>query len=146
MVERVLVVDDDPVQRRLVENIVGKAGYETAAVDGGEAALKVMLATASTPYDCVVLDLVMPDLDGLGVLVRMREAQIAAEIGDFDRGDQRTSAKTHAMLAPIDDVGARQLCESHMGRSATEVPLLPGDGDSAEHLVMPAMLAMEVPR
>jgi DNA-binding NtrC family response regulator len=74
MVERVLIVDDDPVQRRLVEDIVGKAGYETAAVDGGEAALKAMLATASTPYDCVVLDLVMPDLDGLGVLVRMREA------------------------------------------------------------------------
>jgi DNA-binding NtrC family response regulator len=74
MVERVLIIDDDPVQRRLVENIVGKAGYETAAVDGGEAALKVMLATASTPYDCVVLDLVMPDLDGLGVLGRMREA------------------------------------------------------------------------
>ena len=74
MVERVLIVDDDPVQRRLVENIVGKAGYEATAVDGGEAALKAMLATASTPYDCVALDLVMPDLDGLGVLGRMRDA------------------------------------------------------------------------
>src|SRR5215471_3000789 len=74
MVERVLIVDDDSMQRRLVENIVRKAGYETASVDGGEAALKAMLATASTPYDCVVLDLAMPDLDGLGVLGRMREA------------------------------------------------------------------------
>ncbi|HSV22921.1 MAG TPA: sigma-54 dependent transcriptional regulator [Xanthobacteraceae bacterium] len=73
MVERVLIVDDDPVQRRLIENIVGKAGYETASVDGGEAALKAMLATEST-YDCIVLDLVMPELDGLGVLGRMREA------------------------------------------------------------------------
>jgi DNA-binding NtrC family response regulator len=73
MVERVLIVDDDSVQRRLVENIVRKAGYETTLVDSGEAALKEMLATASTPYDCVVLDLMMPDLDGLGVLGRMRE-------------------------------------------------------------------------
>ena len=74
MAERVLIVDDDPIQRRLVENMVGKAGYETMTVDGGEAALKLMLATASPAYDCVVLDLVMPDLDGLGVLGRMRQA------------------------------------------------------------------------
>ena len=73
MAERVLIVDDDPVQRRLVENMVGNAGYETTAADGGEAALGLMLATASPAYDCVVLDLVMPDLDGLGVLGRMRE-------------------------------------------------------------------------
>jgi DNA-binding NtrC family response regulator len=74
MVERVLIVDDDPVQRRLVERMVCRAGYEAESVDGGEAALKAMLATASTAHDCVVLDLVMPDLDGLGVLGRMREA------------------------------------------------------------------------
>jgi DNA-binding NtrC family response regulator len=75
MAERVLIVDDDPVQRRLVENMVGKAGYETATVDGGEAALKLMLAEG-TAFDCIVLDLVMPDLDGLGVLARMREARL----------------------------------------------------------------------
>ena len=76
MAERVLIVDDDPVQRRLVENMVGKAGYEAASADGGDAALKLMLATTSPAYDCVVLDLVMPDIDGLGVLGRMREAGI----------------------------------------------------------------------
>jgi DNA-binding NtrC family response regulator len=74
MAERVLIVDDDPVQRRLIENMVGKVGYEAVTVDGGEAALARMLATESAPFDCVVLDLVMPDLDGLGVLARMREA------------------------------------------------------------------------
>jgi DNA-binding NtrC family response regulator len=74
MAERVLIVDDDPVQRRLVENMVGKAGYQTATVDGGEAALKLMLAAESTAFDCVVLDLVMPDIDGLGVLAGMRDA------------------------------------------------------------------------
>jgi DNA-binding NtrC family response regulator len=76
MAERVLIVDDDPVQRRLVENMVSKAGYEAITVDGGEAALKLMLATASAAFDCIVLDLVMPELDGLGVLGRMREAGI----------------------------------------------------------------------
>src|SRR5471030_286774 len=54
--------------------MVGKIGYEAVTVDGGEAALARMLATESTPFDCVILDLVMPDLDGLGVIARMREA------------------------------------------------------------------------
>src|SRR5215831_14217580 len=33
MAERVLIVDDDPVQRRLLENMAAKAGYETVVVD-----------------------------------------------------------------------------------------------------------------
>jgi DNA-binding NtrC family response regulator len=76
MAERVLIVDDDPVQRRLLENMVGKAGYEATSVDSGEAALALMLTAESVAFNCVVLDLVMPDLDGLGVLGRMREADL----------------------------------------------------------------------
>jgi DNA-binding NtrC family response regulator len=80
MAERVLIVDDDPVQRRLLENMAAKAGYETVVVDGGEAALAVMLGSDQAPPDCVVLDLVMPDLDGLGVLARMRDASLSVPV------------------------------------------------------------------
>jgi DNA-binding NtrC family response regulator len=80
MAERVLIVDDDPVQRRLLENMAAKAGYETVVVDGGEAALSLMLGSDQAPPDCVVLDLVMPDLDGLGVLARMRDAGLAIPV------------------------------------------------------------------
>src|ERR1700686_3825550 len=73
MAERVLIVDDDPVARRLVENMVSRAGYEAVTAEGGDLALAV-LTGGRTRIDCVVLDLVMPDLDGLGVLARMREA------------------------------------------------------------------------
>jgi DNA-binding NtrC family response regulator len=116
MVERVLIVDDDPVQRRLVENIVGKAGYETAAVDGGEAALKVMLATASTPYDCVVLDLVMPGLDGLGVLVRMREAgleiPVIVQAADGGMDNVVTAIRAGAVDFVVKPVGFERLSVS----------------------------------
>ena len=74
MAERVLIVDDAPVQRRLLENMATKAGYETTAVDGGEAALALMLAADGPPPDCVVLDLVMPDLDGLETEAREARA------------------------------------------------------------------------
>lgn len=69
----ILIVDDDPVQRRLLENMVRRFGYEAVAVEGGDAAIKA-LAAQDPRIDCVVLDLVMPDLDGLGVLGRMRDA------------------------------------------------------------------------
>jgi len=74
MPEVVLVVDDDPVQRRLIENMVQRFGYEALTADGGDAAAKLLTGPDAARVDCVVLDLVMPDLDGLGVLARMREA------------------------------------------------------------------------
>src|SRR6195256_5152135 len=73
MAERVLIVDDDPVARRLVENMMSRAGYEPVTAEGGDLALAI-LTGGKTRIDCVVLDLVMPDLDGLGVLAKMREA------------------------------------------------------------------------
>jgi DNA-binding NtrC family response regulator len=74
MTERVLIVDDDPVQRRLVETLVSRFGYEAVVAVGGDAAVAMLAETDGPRIDCVVLDLVMPDLDGLGVLSRMREA------------------------------------------------------------------------
>ena len=39
MAATVLIVDDDPVQRRLVENMVQRSGYEVLTVDSGDAAI-----------------------------------------------------------------------------------------------------------
>ena len=71
MAARVLVVDDDPVQRRLLDNMVRKFGHEPVLAESGEQAVRLL--AGDERFDCVVLDLVMPDLDGLGVLARMRE-------------------------------------------------------------------------
>jgi DNA-binding NtrC family response regulator len=80
MAECVLIVDDDPVQRRLLQNMVEKAGYVVVTADGGEAAVRLMTMPDGPPFECVVLDLVMPDLDGLGVLAKMREARVTIPV------------------------------------------------------------------
>jgi DNA-binding NtrC family response regulator len=74
MADTVLIVDDDPVQRRLLEAMVQRLGYRTLTADGGDAALRLVLGEDAPRVDCMILDLVMPDLDGLGVLARLREA------------------------------------------------------------------------
>src|SRR5450755_3242017 len=71
MSQTVLIVDDDPVQCRLLEAMVQRFGYQALVAEGGDAALALL--NGAQRIDCVVLDLVMPDLDGLGVLARMRE-------------------------------------------------------------------------
>ena len=74
MAATILIADDDAVQRRLVENMVQKCGYEPLVVDSGDAAVALLTAPDAPAIDAVVLDLVMPGLDGLGVLAKMREA------------------------------------------------------------------------
>src|ERR1700723_3001052 len=74
MAASILIVDDDAVQRRLVENMVRKCGYEAIVVDSGDAAIAMLTAPDAPVINAVLLDLVMPGLDGMGVLAKIREA------------------------------------------------------------------------
>src|SRR5688500_319595 len=66
---RVLVVDDEQDLLRPVEFGLGEVGY---AVDRATTGREALEKAALTPYDVVVLDLGLPDLDGLEVCRRMR--------------------------------------------------------------------------
>jgi two-component system, OmpR family, response regulator len=67
---RVLVVDDEENIVYLIESALGLAGYETATADTGNGCLKE--ASAFSP-DAVVLDVMLPDVDGFTVLRRLRD-------------------------------------------------------------------------
>ncbi len=72
----ILIVDDDPVQCRLLEAVLHKFEYETVVRDSGDAALSLLTGPDGARIDCVILDLVMPNLDGMGVLAKMRQSAI----------------------------------------------------------------------
>ncbi|AMX94686.1 sigma-54-dependent Fis family transcriptional regulator [Mesorhizobium sp. M7A.F.Ca.US.014.04.1.1] len=76
MTGSILIVDDDPVQRRLLEAAVTRFGYSAIVVDGGAAALDILDGPGAREVSVVILDLVMPGLDGIGVLKAMRERDI----------------------------------------------------------------------
>ena len=80
MAASILIADDDAVQRRLVENMVQKCGYEAVVVDSGDAVVDMLIRADAPNFDAVVLDLVMPGLDGMGVLAKMREAGITIPV------------------------------------------------------------------
>ncbi len=73
MAKRVLIVDDDPAQRRILEESIRRLGYETKTAQGGEQALQILEGTERPSISLVLLDLVMPGIDGMQVLARVGE-------------------------------------------------------------------------
>ncbi len=71
MTTTVLIVDDDPVQRRLAEAAVRRFGFAARVAENGADGLALLRSEGA---DVVLLDLVMPGLDGLGVLAEMRKS------------------------------------------------------------------------
>lgn len=73
----VLVVEDDPRVGRLVERGFEEAGHTVTLVDDGEAGLA---QAADRGYDLIVLDVLLPTLDGLTVCRRLRERHLRTPI------------------------------------------------------------------
>ena len=71
MAKLVLIVDDDPTQRRILEETIKRLGYDTKTAQGGEQALQILEGAEKGSIALVLLDLVMPGMDGMEVLRRI---------------------------------------------------------------------------
>jgi CheY-like chemotaxis protein len=67
---RILVVDDDPVQRALIGRRLGTLGHEVTLAENGREAIRVGL---SASFDVLLMDRMLPDLDGPRVLMVLRQ-------------------------------------------------------------------------
>lgn len=102
---KVLVVDDEENIRFLVESALQLAGMETAGADDGRAALKM---AAEYRPDLIVLDVMMPELDGFEVLHRLRDSGsrtpvifLTARDSTDDRVKGLTSGGDDYMIKPF---------------------------------------------
>lgn len=66
---RILVVDDDPRNLRLAATVLEQAGHEVLAAEDGETGIAAALAHLP---DLVLMDVQMPDVDGVAALARLR--------------------------------------------------------------------------
>jgi DNA-binding response OmpR family regulator len=74
---RVLLVDDEPIILRLLQVNMRLEGFEVIACSSGEEALR---RASERPPDVVVLDVVLPGIDGFEVCERLREAPATARV------------------------------------------------------------------
>ena len=120
---RILIVDDEPKIRSFIGRALAAAGYATEFADSGAEGLRRALATR---YNLVILDLVMPDLDGRQVLGRLLAARpgqavivlscvadVAAKVDCLERGAQDYLTKPFSLAELLARVRVRLRGEPH---------------------------------
>jgi two-component system response regulator MprA len=160
---RILVVDDEPAVRSSLERALRLDGYEVALATDGREALETL---TGSPADAVVLDLLMPQLDGLEVCRRLRAAgdrtpvlmltardQVADRVSGLDAGAddylvkpfalEELSARLRALLrrtAADDDRELLRFADLTLDLSAHEVRR----GERAVELTRTEFLLLEL--
>jgi DNA-binding NtrC family response regulator len=135
MAATILIADDDAVQRRLVENMVQRCGYDAIVVDSGDAAIAHLADPDARAVDALVLDLVMPGLDGMGVLAKIREAGLDVPVivqtahGGIDNVVSAMRAGAHDFV--VKPVGVERLQVSL--RNALNASALKGELQRIRH-------------
>ena len=120
---RILIVDDEPKIRSFIGRALDAAGYATESADGGDDGLRRALAAH---YDLVILDLVMPDLDGRQVLGQLLAKQpdqavivlscvadVAAKVDCLERGAQDYLTKPFSLAELLARVRVRLRGDGH---------------------------------
>jgi CheY-like chemotaxis protein len=105
--KRLLVVEDNDVERASIIELLGHDDIEIAAVGTGDEALKALL---DNPFDCCVLDLRLPDMTGFDLLDRIQAEPALAQIpivvftGKDLSPDEEKQLKTVAKSIVLKDV------------------------------------------
>lgn len=89
--KKILITDDDPLNRKLMETLLQAYDYQVCCVESGRAALDQI---ALDPPDLILLDLMMPGMDGF-------------EVVRFLKADPATAFIPIIMVTALDDAGSR---------------------------------------
>ncbi len=97
---QILVVDDEPDLREVICGVLESAGYAVTPCEGGSAALELL---ETSRFDCVLVDMMMPGVDGLAVCRRVKAAgvdgaKVVVLTAKTYQSDRRAAAKAGADL------------------------------------------------
>ena len=157
---RVLVVDDNDLARSVLERLLAKNGCLVRTVDSGEAALAELRDPAGAPFDCVMVDLNMPGMDGLALAQHIRSGpnqatkliMVTAEnihtarfrhaLDDFDDVMEKpvTAARISEVLAKLQHRETRKAVEPAKMAPLAGVRLLVAEDVPTNQLIMRDLL------
>lgn len=112
MQQSVLVVDDDPLTRRVLQHYLARAGYQVFSANNGCDAIK--LANSKLPQ-LIILDVMMPDMDGWTALKQIQQTEPGKSIpvillsGNADLVAKENPSHSGAAALLVKPVRAEQL-------------------------------------
>lgn len=121
---RILIIDDDPLLREIVAAALSDAGYVPMEAASGAQGIEQVLRS---PPDLVLCDLLMPGVDGFGVLARLRAEPATAGVpfvfitASTDHGDTRLGVQLGAndyLHKPIDNEALLAVVEQRLAAAS----------------------------
>ncbi|RMG02094.1 MAG: response regulator [Planctomycetota bacterium] len=158
---RILLAEDGPDNQRLIRHLLTKAGYEVDLAENGCEAWRMAVDSAAKglPYDMILMDMQMPEMDGYEATRRLREngwdgpiVALTAHALPDDRekclqvgcdGYLSKPIKREQLLEYVREKLAEE--ESSAERSVSDCPLANGDGDLASHDAPPLPPSTSLP-
>ncbi len=110
---QVLVVDDNPINVLLMQEVLESYGAQVTTAESGEEAVKLALAH---PFDLIFMDIQMPEMDGLEAAGRLRQAQITSPIIAFSANAYKDDI-AKSLQAGMDD----HLCKPFTSRELVAI-------------------------
>ncbi len=128
----ILVVDDNAVNRKVMEGLLARDGHRVTSVTGGQEALDILSTRA---FQLVFMDIEMPGMNGLEAMKQIREnvdARVAAtpvvaltgNVAEEDRDRYKAAGMKDIVAKPIDPERLRNILLAH-GQAATPKPVKP---------------------
>lgn len=99
--KRILLIDDDNQLRKMLERLLGRVGYDITACGDGRTGLK--LFGKAGPWDLIITDIVMPEVEGIDFIVQIREINPKVPIVAISGGGRNNP---QAYLKMADKLGA----------------------------------------
>lgn len=128
---RLLVVDDDTTQRMLISQVAQRAGHVVTLTQSCSEAIKQI---QTTRFDCVTLDLMLEDGDGIDVLKALADAKFTGSVIIVSgmNAARRIAARSYARSLGIElqslpkpvDLAALRICLANLCKTALGLPVM----------------------
>ena len=128
---RLLLVEDGPDNQRLIRFLLTRAGHHVDVAENGKVALEMVAETesANDPYDVILMDMQMPELDGYGATSQLRQdgytrpiVALTAHAMSDDRAACLRVGCDDYLSKPVDAAKLCEMVQTYLGKVTSSAP------------------------